>query len=329
MKISMVPSAAHALSAVLLLSALGPWAEAAEPGAVGVVTTLQGRASVAHAARPEPVRLSFKDDVFPRDRISTGEGALVRVLLGGHAVVTVRELSVLTISEQAGRAVVALQSGAVAASVANERMRPGESIEIRTPNAIAAVRGTVLVVEAGEAPGAAGLPFSRIHVIRGQVEVSAPGGPGAQPALVGAHQQISVTGRVLGAVEAAPAHVLDRGQTVHQHDAPPDDFVEALAERENGRALGLAHSILRAHHGGGSDRHGGQGRGDRERDSGPGHKDDDTSAGGGDAPLRGDKALATLGRPDADGSAGGGRGQGGGVPRAALTATSRGHHGHH
>ena len=64
----------------------------------GVVTTLQGTASVARSTQ-EPRPLKFKDDVFVQDRITTGDDSIVRILLGGKAVVTVRERSVLTISE--------------------------------------------------------------------------------------------------------------------------------------------------------------------------------------------------------------------------------------
>lgn len=114
--------------------------------AVGVVTTLDGRASVARPALTAPVALKFKDDVFGRDKISTQEQSLVRVLLGGKAILTVRELSEVTITEDAGRAVVTLPDGKVVLAVAKQRMRPGESIEIRTPNAVAAVRGTIVAV---------------------------------------------------------------------------------------------------------------------------------------------------------------------------------------
>src|SRR5229473_2704124 len=114
--------------------------------AVGVVTTIDGRATVARPALPSPLSLKFKDDVFGRDRISTQESSLVRVLLGGKAILTVRELSEVTISEEPGRAVVTLPSGKVVLAVQKQRMRPGESIEIRTPNAVAAVRGSVLAV---------------------------------------------------------------------------------------------------------------------------------------------------------------------------------------
>jgi len=114
--------------------------------AVGVVTTLAGRATVARPALPSPLTLKFKDDVFGRDKIRTQENSFVRVLLGGKAILTVRELSQVTISEEPGRAVVTLPEGKVVLAVAKQRMRPGESIEIRTPNAIAAVRGSILAV---------------------------------------------------------------------------------------------------------------------------------------------------------------------------------------
>lgn len=314
------------MSALALIAALSPRPATAEPGAVGVVTTLQGPALVQRAALPAPIRLSFKDDVFSRDRISTGEGALVRVLLGGKAVVTVRELSVLAISEQGGRAVVMLDSGAVTASVAHDRLRPGESIEIRTRNAVAAVRGTVLTVEAGEAaagtPGGPAVPLSRIQVLRGTVEVSASGDSAAATVVVGARQQVSVSGNTVGAVQPAPAlaAAAHSGPAALQHDAPPDPFVDALAEKENARALGLAHSILRPDPGGR-----GHGRNDH---SGGGPQGGEQGGSGGESPLKGDRALAIFGGPDGDGRDGGGRGNGGGVPRVPLTANSRGNHGH-
>jgi hypothetical protein len=138
---------AAAVLAVMLVAAHHPVPAAAQTSdAVGVVTTLDGRATVARPALTAPLALKFKDDVFGRDRISTQENSLVRVLLGGKAILTVRELSQVTISEEPGRAVVTLPSGKVVLAVAKQRMRPGESVEIRTPNAVAAVRGSILAV---------------------------------------------------------------------------------------------------------------------------------------------------------------------------------------
>jgi hypothetical protein len=130
-------------------SFLPPPVAAQSTDAVGIVTTIDGRATVARPALPSPLAIKFKDDVFGRDRINTQENSLVRVLLGGKAILTVRELSQVTISEEPGRAVVTLPDGKVVLAVDKKRMRPGESIEIRTPNAVAAVRGSYAFVGFG------------------------------------------------------------------------------------------------------------------------------------------------------------------------------------
>ncbi len=118
----------------------------------GVVTALAGRANVARPAQPEPVALKFKDPLFVKDTINTAENSVVRALLGGKALITVRELSAFTITEEVGRSIVNLDKGTLALVVSRQRMREGEVIEVRTPNAIAAVRGTVMVVEVAPAP---------------------------------------------------------------------------------------------------------------------------------------------------------------------------------
>jgi len=69
----------------------------------GVVTTLEGNVTVTRVALPQPQPLKFKDDVFVNDKVTTGDKAIARMLLGGKAVVTVRERSRLTISEVPGK----------------------------------------------------------------------------------------------------------------------------------------------------------------------------------------------------------------------------------
>src|SRR6266545_599918 len=130
--------------AIALILVFLPTAAVAEPSQ-GVVTMLLGQATLTRRAPATPQPLRFKDDLFAQDRINTGERSLARVLLGGKAVATVRELSVFTISAEARDQTVRLTSGKLALSVARSRMRPGEAIEIRTPNAIAAIRGTVVI----------------------------------------------------------------------------------------------------------------------------------------------------------------------------------------
>jgi hypothetical protein len=149
----------QAVVALSLLALLGPVVASAQtPSKAGVVTTLEGNVTAARSATPQPVALKFKDDVFVNDRVVTGDRSLARMLLGGKAVVTVRERSALTITEVPGHSTIELDSGKIAVAVAKDRMRPGERIEVKTPNAVAAVRGTVFVVEVIRASAGAAQP---------------------------------------------------------------------------------------------------------------------------------------------------------------------------
>ena len=146
---------------------LAPSVSAQEPR-VGVVTNVEGMATVARLALAEPQLLRFKDDVFVKDRITTGDRAIVRVLLGGKATVTARERSTLTITEAPGISTVELTSGRIAVAVSKARMNPGEIIQIKTPNAVTAVRGTVVIAEVWPDTALG----STITVLRGLVDVT-------------------------------------------------------------------------------------------------------------------------------------------------------------
>jgi hypothetical protein len=161
---------------------------------VGVVTNLEGTATVARLAQPDPQPLQFKDAVFLRDRITTGERSFVRVLLGGKATVTARERSVLTITEVPGVATVQLGEGRISVAVSKALMKPGDVIEIKTPNAVTAIRGTVVVAEVEPA----GTSYrSTITILRGLVDVTRldpTAGPVGPAVKVGALQRVSVVG---------------------------------------------------------------------------------------------------------------------------------------
>lgn len=195
--------------ALILVATLTP-APALAQQAAGVVTTLDGQVTVARAALPAPATLKFRDDVLLRDRITTGEQSLVKMLMGGKALVTMRESSVLTITEEAGRSTVTLDSGKIAYNVVRKAMQPTEIHEILTPNAIASVRGTVLIVEVerrsaqlGGSPVAA---VTNIYMLVGAASVSFLGGPFVQ---LGPNQGITITGAVLGPVRRlSPADVV-------------------------------------------------------------------------------------------------------------------------
>jgi len=159
---------------------------------VGVVTNIEGFATVARVALPEPEPLHFRDDLFLRDRITTGERSIVRVLLGGKATVTARERSVLTITEVPGVATINLGAGRIAVAVAKGLMKPGEVIQIKTPNAVTAIRGTVVIAEVEPVPQGS---QSTISILRGLVDVTRldPAGALTGPAVkVGALERVTV-----------------------------------------------------------------------------------------------------------------------------------------
>ena len=168
-----------------------PPVAAAQAQKAGIVTTLEGAVSARRVSVADPVPLKFKDDVFHRDTVVTGDRALARLLLGGKAVVTVRERSTVTLTDTPGRSTIDLQNGKIALAVAREKMRPGEEIEIRTPNAVAGVRGTVVVAEverrSAQVGAAAPAVVTNFYVIRGSIVAQ----PVDATGLVGAPVQVS------------------------------------------------------------------------------------------------------------------------------------------
>jgi hypothetical protein len=229
-------------------------ASAQSDESAGVVTTVNGDATLIRAvAATQPVSLRMRDEIFVRDRIQTREHSLVRVLLGGKALITVRELSVLTVTEEAGRVTVDLQSGKVGVAVVKARMRPGEIIEIRTPNATAAVRGTVFVVDVDPVqPGQAGsMPptITRVHLFHGALDVSARLDPAQPTVRLAELQSVVVAGNSLGPVkpisrDAVASLTADlKPRQVRAPDAP-SEFTGGLVIREQARAVMLASALL-------------------------------------------------------------------------------------
>ena len=106
-------------------------ASAQSATSLGTATRVSGQVIVSRGTPNEMNPLRFKETLFDHDRIGTGERSFARLLLGGKALVTVRELSCLTVTERPGHAGLRLTVGVVALAVAGQRMRPDESVEIR------------------------------------------------------------------------------------------------------------------------------------------------------------------------------------------------------
>jgi FecR protein len=171
----------------------------AQTAPAGIVTAVHGTATIARASSNQSNPLRFKDDVFLFDRVTTGERSLARILLGGRAVVTARERSILTITAVPGTATLDLESGRLLLAVAKGAMRPGESIDIKTRNAIIGIRGTVVVADFVPGQSRDGSDDATVFtILRGAVEVSQIDPVAATvvgaPLSLGALQSVKVTG---------------------------------------------------------------------------------------------------------------------------------------
>jgi FecR protein len=160
---------------LLVLLAVVPGRGLGQPAKAGIATIIEGDVTARRAAAPKPVTLKFRDDVLLRDTITTAERSLARLLLGGKATVTVRERSQLTVTEIPGTSLVDLGTGKIGLALAPGRMRPGDVVQVRTPNAVLGVRGTVLVAEivpvtAKTARAAPSIQTS-VYVLTGKVDV--------------------------------------------------------------------------------------------------------------------------------------------------------------
>ena len=177
---------------------------AAQASKAGVVTSLQGTANLqrvsATETTPQVLPLKFRDDVFVQDRITTGDQSLARILLGGKAVVTVREHSSLTITSTSGTETIDITAGKIALAVAKERMSPGERIDIKTPNAVAGVRGTVVIAEVSQVTASAaeqsGGVNTRFTLLTGLLDVNLldPSGRRGAAFTLNPLQTLSLTG---------------------------------------------------------------------------------------------------------------------------------------
>jgi hypothetical protein len=209
---------------------------------VGIVTTVIGPVTVSRASLPvEP--LKFKDEIFLRDRVTTGDNAMTRILMGGKVVVTARERSTLTITEVPGLSTIDLTSGRIAVAVDKTRMKPGERVDVRTPNAIAGVRGTVLIVETLRNTSSVTVLSGLVDVVRLDPATGRAVGP-VTP--VGAQQAVTVRNNVL---PARPQTITpDRAQQLSDEFTPPMRTVAVTSvmpvEEEVARATALLEGLL-------------------------------------------------------------------------------------
>jgi hypothetical protein len=233
---------AAVLAVLAVLAPAGAPAQAPGPRGLGVVSGVWGSATLSRPERTA-VAVRLRDDVFARDRIATAEHALVKLLLGGEAVVTVRELSRVELVEDGARAVADVTAGRIGLSVAARNPAGPRPLAVRSPNAIAAVRGTVIVADVTHLAKPSRVQ-TIFYVRSGRIEVIARARPRMTPVVVSAGEFITIIDASVGPVRTIPAAraaalMAGLAPGAPQHTDPPDAVREVAVE--HGRAgLGSA-----------------------------------------------------------------------------------------
>ena len=138
-------------------------AHADEPA--GTVASLQGRAESQRTGQPTWTALAVSQSVYVGDRVRTGDASRLKLLMRDDSVITLGARSELVIDAQVvrtdgGTSSLGLAVGALRAIVTERYGTKGSSFEVKTPTAIAGVRGTgfvALVDEDGKRTRVVGL----------------------------------------------------------------------------------------------------------------------------------------------------------------------------
>jgi hypothetical protein len=134
--------------ATMLLTAA--FAAAQAPAPAGTIAAVQGRAEAQPGGQATWRALATGNDVFVGERLRTGEASRLKVLMRDDSVLTLGPKSELVIEQLAvrdggGTSRLGAAVGAVRAVVTDRYGTPGSSFEMKTPTAVAGVRGTGFV----------------------------------------------------------------------------------------------------------------------------------------------------------------------------------------
>lgn len=137
-----------ALLMVLLTLSVGPAMGLAQaPERVGTIVALEGTAYVLHVGHTASAYVSVQSPVYPGDIIQTGTASKIRLALLDGTVLTLGEQGTLRLTEfvyapaRPTRTTVLTIARGIFRVVA-ETLFPGARVEVTTPTAIAAIRGT-------------------------------------------------------------------------------------------------------------------------------------------------------------------------------------------
>ena len=216
---------------------LAPGAALAETSPrLAIVSTVSGEATVVRAGTKASAPLAFKAEVFAGDAIATTQGAIVRLLVGDAALITVREQSFVLMRSDAGSPVVEVQKGGVGVSIGAQRMA-GRVFSVVTSNARAQVQAGTVIVTAERAS----TTRTTVYLLAGSTEVSGRTGK-ARKVTVSEPAALTVNGAVFGPVK--PLSSAEAAQLIAQLrpgtlNASPDsaELVKKIATRDRKTAF--------------------------------------------------------------------------------------------
>lgn len=132
-------------ASLMLLGAGSSWAKAKctqeAGGAAAIVTAVQGKPVILRAGKKEPEALKRQSIACEGDRIKTGSGDLVALAMMGGVEVRINANSEFTMEDPGG----GQKPPTIFTSLGQaftRRISAGAGIRVRTPPAVAAVRGT-------------------------------------------------------------------------------------------------------------------------------------------------------------------------------------------
>jgi ferric-dicitrate binding protein FerR (iron transport regulator) len=167
---------------------------------VGTVSELTGTAHVERGGSNQAVTSGMPVDL--KDKFTTDAGAHVTITLSDGSKLDLAEQSTLTIDEQVVGAggppttKVSLLGGHLESLVTKALRGTAPSFEVKTPNAIAGVRGTKFGVGfAPASPVCGDAPTSDVSVASGAVEVANSNAPNVGITVEGGYETVVCAGR--------------------------------------------------------------------------------------------------------------------------------------
>ena len=254
-------------------------AQVSEPaGSVAIVANLGGEASISSVERATPTEAAtLQKTIVYGDRLKTGENSVLSMLVGDGALVSMEELSEVTIEEDttSGR-LIRLVNGRTCISTKGQGEYGKGVLPVQTPNVIVYPRpGTMFSVEVSETasqqtyqdvplqpvlarfdgirPNVAPtlvqdspeVQGETIQVIQGSVEVVSQL-PGVTPVVVPEGYQVNVRrGTISQPVQGAAVQCqMQDLQRDPQHTKNPEEIKQLIAQQQTAQATNLVAALF-------------------------------------------------------------------------------------